>query len=514
MKRPLIIPAILTMLSVLAVAAYLILPGMWQWGHAEALIEAKKPHPILTPEQPVDPIQVARLASASSAVQGGPIVITYHDVGYNPSKYTVTPEAFADQMRMLHDGGWITLTAQQISNWLDGALLPPHSVWITFDDGCKGVWQYADPVLNRYGMRATAYIITGFVGTNQPYYMTWDEITDLHRTGRWDLEAHTHLGHVQVASDDHGGKAPYLTTAEWIPDQRRMETPAEYRNRVTNDLAECKRQLVAHGFPVPIFFAYPFSAHEDDPNSTDNWLQQTVLSMYRAAMLDDSTDITTTSSNDVLRGEIQRMDITADLTPERFVTKMISTAPMDPIAAQPLTDPGGWIDETGLLVTLDTDGSTGTLVPEPGREMVRSYAPMRSSMWDHYTLTVDVGGFAIPNTEENSAQAGISVLKPPNADGQVPARVDVTVYSNSYSVNARGLMEVPPQPLVEGPTHHVVIDVTESRVSVMVDNEPATVIDVPQHAVRTMSGGMALYAYRQTDAAPPVTFSNLILTQP
>ena len=76
--------------------------------------------------------------------------------------------------------------------------MPPHSVMITFDDGAKGVWQYADPVLARYDLHATAFIITGFVGTHAPYYMTWDEIAELHDSGRWDIEAHTHLGHVQV----------------------------------------------------------------------------------------------------------------------------------------------------------------------------------------------------------------------------------------------------------------------------------------------------------------------------
>ena len=50
-------------------------------------------------------------------------------------------------------------------------------------------------------MHATAFIITGFVGTHAPYYMTWDQITELQNSGRWDIEAHTHLGHVRCPAD-------------------------------------------------------------------------------------------------------------------------------------------------------------------------------------------------------------------------------------------------------------------------------------------------------------------------
>ena len=46
--------------------------------------------------------------------------------------------------------------------------MPPHAVMITFDDGAQGVWEYAEPVLKRYNMSATAFIITGFVGTHAP----------------------------------------------------------------------------------------------------------------------------------------------------------------------------------------------------------------------------------------------------------------------------------------------------------------------------------------------------------
>jgi poly-beta-1,6-N-acetyl-D-glucosamine N-deacetylase len=317
---------VLTVLSAMVVAAYLILPGMWQWSHAEARIEAKKPHQIDTAEQPVDAALVERLRAASDGTEFGPVIITYHDIGYHQDKYTVTPEHFATQMRLIHEAGWTTLTSDQLDGWLRGELIPQKSLMITFDDGAMGVWRYADPVLARYNMHAVAFIITGSVGTHAPYYMTWDEIEFLQNSGRWDLESHTHNGHVKIPSDPHGGQEPFMTTTQWLADQHRYETTQEYHARVFNDLAEGKRQFDLHGLSGPKFFAYPFSAHEDDPNDTDREVQRIVLSIYHAAMLDDSDSTRVTGPDDLAHGFIRRMDINSDVTPDRFVRKIEEAA--------------------------------------------------------------------------------------------------------------------------------------------------------------------------------------------
>ncbi|RZT16241.1 polysaccharide deacetylase [Mycobacterium sp. BK558] len=508
--RPIrLLPAMLTLLSAMAVAAYLILPGMWQWAHAEAQVEARKAHQVDTVPGPVEPELVERLRAIGTTTQAAPVIITYHDIGHNKSPYTVTPENFATQMRLIHDAGWTTLTGNQLSDWLGGKPLPPRSVMITFDDGALGVWQYADPVLKRFDQHASAFIITGFVGTNAPYYMTWGQIEELRASGRWDLEAHTHQGHVQIPSDDHGGKAPYLTTTQWLADQHRYETPDEYHARVLGDLVECKRQFALHGLPSPRFFAYPFSAHEDDPSATDNKLQQTVASLYRAAMLDDSDNVVATSANDIARAEIQRMDITANLSLADFSRKIDLASPEDPLAAQPLSDSAEWIDEHGAPIQLDISGPTITLNPPPGHEVVRSYAPIRATMWNDYTVTAEVGGLPLRPDE---TLAGISVLKPPNAEGQLPARVDVTVSANAYSVNARDLITVPPQTLAASPTHHLVVDVTDTQVSVSVDDAVPTVIDLPPHGAHMIGGGLSLYALRQSDVSPSLTFTNVTIS--
>jgi hypothetical protein len=304
---------------------------------------------------------------------------------------------------------------------------------------------------------------------------------------------------------------------QYLPDQHRVETIDEYRARVLTDLTECKHQFTLHNLPVPKFFAYPFSAHEGDPGGT-GMLWQMVTSLYRAAMLDDSEQIVTTSSNDMLHGLIQRMDITAEVTLDRFVGKIDAASPLDPPGAQPLADATRWADEKGRPAEIDTDGTTVKINPDPGEEVIRDYAPIRTSMWNDYTVTVDISGFPIPG---DGTLAGISVLKPPGGvgdpglvghDGQFPRQADVTIDDDAYTISVRGLQTTGSQSIPEGAVHHVVIDVDPDRLTVTVDNEPPVVIDFPHSTPRTTGGGIALYAYRQSDSSPSLTFSNLAVS--
>ena len=125
---------------------------------------------------------------------------------------------------------------------------------------------------------------------------------------------------MEVPAGPDGTKGPFLTTLQWLPELGRIETLQEYHQRILTDLAECKRQLIAHNFPVPEFFAFPFSADRGTPEGTDI-LRQTVTSLYRAAMLDDADEVVATSSTNVSRGLVRRMDITAAITPSTLSTK-------------------------------------------------------------------------------------------------------------------------------------------------------------------------------------------------
>ena len=95
-------------------------------------------------------------------------ILTYHRVDLlRPTlpevtrKLTVDPSDFAAQMRWLKSHDFHTLTQKELFMALvRGKRLPSKPVLITFDDGYRDIFVNAAPVLERLGLKATAYVIT------------------------------------------------------------------------------------------------------------------------------------------------------------------------------------------------------------------------------------------------------------------------------------------------------------------------------------------------------------------
>jgi len=92
-------------------------------------------------------------------------VLMYHHV--NPRKgdlFTVTPEVFARQMEYLVRAGYKTLSLDELHAYIQGDLnLRQKAAAITFDDGWLDTFVYAFPILQRYGLRATVFLVTDWI---------------------------------------------------------------------------------------------------------------------------------------------------------------------------------------------------------------------------------------------------------------------------------------------------------------------------------------------------------------
>src|SRR6185503_4715695 len=98
--------------------------------------------------------------------------------------------------------------------------LPSRPILITFDDGQLDSYRYADPILRRYGFRATMFVITDPVDKKNPYYL------------RWDLQLHAGAMHSMVRIDGKGTQGAAYANRLWK--DGRLESFAAYQRRVTS----------------------------------------------------------------------------------------------------------------------------------------------------------------------------------------------------------------------------------------------------------------------------------------
>lgn len=91
-------------------------------------------------------------------------VLMYHHILPQNGFVTSSIEEFTDQMAYLANNHWHTLTSNEFLQYKLGLYNPPKkSVFITFDDGWKDNYIYAYPILKRFGLKATLFIVTEWI---------------------------------------------------------------------------------------------------------------------------------------------------------------------------------------------------------------------------------------------------------------------------------------------------------------------------------------------------------------
>ena len=116
-------------------------------------------------------------------------ILVYHSVrpafkGENAPQtaYDVEPVAFDAQMLFLVQNGYTSVSMDAVADaFSKGTPLPAKPVVITFDDGWENQYRYALPILRKYGLTATFYVITERIGHTN--LMTWDQLREIAADG-------------------------------------------------------------------------------------------------------------------------------------------------------------------------------------------------------------------------------------------------------------------------------------------------------------------------------------------
>lgn len=172
---------------------------------------------------------IAGIVSWLAWPAAGVPILAYHQVSLDDDIYSVTADQFEQQMSYLSENGYTPIDLQQLFDSYEGKVtLPKKPIIITFDDGYKDNFLAALPIMEKYNMRSTVFVITDLVGT--PEYLSWQQIAEMQ-------ERHTEIG-------SHTMKHVGLGSVS--ADQQRIE--------IVGSKAALEQQL---GKPIK-FFAYPY----------------------------------------------------------------------------------------------------------------------------------------------------------------------------------------------------------------------------------------------------------------
>jgi len=98
--------------------------------------------------------------------------------------WSVSPEAFEQQMAYLLAHDWQTIGPEQLAAYLiEGQPLPPKALMITMDDGYKVVHSRVLPLLEDTPLRAVLFVVPSYVGYGA--YLDWEQLGELADAGFW-----------------------------------------------------------------------------------------------------------------------------------------------------------------------------------------------------------------------------------------------------------------------------------------------------------------------------------------
>lgn len=195
-------------------------------------------------------------------------VLTYHRVIDGAKEVDISKEYFDKQMKWLHDNGYKTLTMDEFYKWKKGELkLPRKSVLITFDDGWKSTYDTALPILEKYGLKATVFVVWRYMEQaslkNENTYMNLEDIKDVEENHKsLNIASHSYLLHLRENAESDKYKV-YNKDIKKVKTFDEEEKYYAYPFGVYND--NYQKALKDNGYKLAFTFGpYKYAEMSDD----------------------------------------------------------------------------------------------------------------------------------------------------------------------------------------------------------------------------------------------------------
>lgn len=184
------------------------------------------------------------------------IILAYHRVKEtetDPQLLAVTPLRFEQHLDILRSD-YQPISLEDLCKALKKRQIPARAVAVTFDDGYSDNLYMAKPLLERYGIPATVFVTSGFIGRTRAFW--WDELEGIFlRPGRLPQDLELTLGRSSFQWDLREvavySEAKFMELRNWSVLEQSDPTPRHgaYRTlcRAIRTLSETEQEkLLAH----------------------------------------------------------------------------------------------------------------------------------------------------------------------------------------------------------------------------------------------------------------------------
>lgn len=186
-------------------------------------------------------------------------ILMYHHFDSDPQKtndVTILPEEFEKQIKYLSENGYTSIISQDLLEYKEGKKeIPKKPVFITSDDGYLSNYEIMYPILKKYNMKATIFIIGERIdNADKPSEaipkLNWDNVREMYESGLIDFQCHTYDSHDRVETIN-GLKGNFSSR---LID----ESEEEFKKRIDEDIKMNIKGIEENLGYTPVAFSYPF----------------------------------------------------------------------------------------------------------------------------------------------------------------------------------------------------------------------------------------------------------------
>ena len=194
-------------------------------------------------------------------------ILMYHHFELEEDVYPgtmISGEMFESQIKALSEAGYTAISFEELVDFVfNGASLPKNPLVITIDDGYLSVYDVAFPILKKYDMKATVFII-GVSHGRSFYRNTAHEILprfndaqalEMAQSGVISIQSHSYDMHQYELYEDGPFREGVL--------RMEGESEEEYIAAFNNDFERAASQIEAMVGKRPFVFSYPYGFFSD-----------------------------------------------------------------------------------------------------------------------------------------------------------------------------------------------------------------------------------------------------------